>query len=294
MIHKAGFVNIVGNPNVGKSTLMNQSVGERISIATFKAQTTRHRIMGIVNEDDCQIVFSDTPGVLKPNYKMQEMMLAFSESALTDADILLYVTDVVENPEKNLDFLDKVKRMQIPVLLLINKIDETNQQQLGDIVSRWHTLLPNAEILPLSAKNKFGIDILLKRIKELLPESPAYFDKEQLTDKPAKFFVSEIIREKILLYYDKEIPYSVEVRVEQFKETETAIRINAVIYVERDSQKGIIIGHQGVALKKVNTEARKALEKFFAKKIFLETFVKVDKDWRSSQRELNSFGYNPE
>ena len=294
MIHKAGFVNIVGNPNVGKSTLMNQLVGERISIATFKAQTTRHRIMGIVNEDDCQIVFSDTPGVLKPNYKMQEMMLAFSESALTDADILLYVTDVVENPEKNLDFLDKVKRMQIPVLLLVNKIDETNQQQLGDIVSRWHTLLPNAEILPLSAKNKFGIDILLKRIKELLPESPAYFDKEQLTDKPAKFFVSEIIREKILLYYDKEIPYSVEVRVEQFKETETAIRINAVIYVERDSQKGIIIGHQGVALKKVNTEARKALEKFFAKNIFLETFVKVDKDWRSSQRELNSFGYNPE
>ncbi len=294
MIHKAGFVNIVGNPNVGKSTLMNQLVGERISIATFKAQTTRHRIMGIVNEDDCQIVFSDTPGVLKPNYKMQEMMLAFSESALTDADILLYVTDVVERPEKNLDFLDKVKRMQIPVLLLVNKIDETNQQQLGDIVSRWHTLLPNAEILPLSAKNKFGIDILLKRIKELLPESPAYFDKEQLTDKPAKFFVSEIIREKILLYYDKEIPYSVEVRVEQFKETETAIRINAVIYVERDSQKGIIIGHQGVALKKVNTEARKALEKFFAKKIFLETFVKVDKDWRSSQRELNSFGYNPE
>lgn len=284
----------MGNPNVGKSTLMNQLVGERISIATFKAQTTRHRIMGIVNEDDCQIVFSDTPGVLKPNYKMQEMMLAFSESALTDADILLYVTDVVENPEKNLDFLDKVKRMQIPVLLLVNKIDETNQQQLGDIVSRWHTLLPNAEILPLSAKNKFGIDILLKRIKELLPESPAYFDKEQLTDKPAKFFVSEIIREKILLYYDKEIPYSVEVRVEQFKETETAIRINAVIYVERDSQKGIIIGHQGVALKKVNTEARKALEKFFAKKIFLETFVKVDKDWRSSQRELTSFGYNPE
>lgn len=284
----------MGNPNVGKSTLMNQLVGERISIATFKAQTTRHRIMGIVNEDDCQIVFSDTPGVLKPNYKMQEMMLAFSESALTDADILLYVTDVVENPEKNLDFLDKVKRMQIPVLLLVNKIDETNQRQLGDIVSRWHTLLPNAEILPLSAKNKFGIDILLKRIKELLPESPAYFDKEQLTDKPAKFFVSEIIREKILLYYDKEIPYSVEVRVEQFKETETAIRINAVIYVERDSQKGIIIGHQGVALKKVNTEARKALEKFFAKKIFLETFVKVDKDWRSSQRELNSFGYNPE
>uniref|UniRef100_UPI0023F01E90 GTPase Era n=1 Tax=Segatella maculosa TaxID=439703 RepID=UPI0023F01E90 len=238
MTHKAGFVNIVGNPNVGKSTLMNQLVGERISIATFKAQTTRHRIMGIVNTDDCQIVFSDTPGVLKPNYKMQEMMLAFSESALKDADILLYVTDVVENPEKNLDFLDKVRKMAIPVLLLINKIDESDQKTLGDIVARWHALLPNAEILPLSAKNKFGVDILLKRIKELLPESPAYFDKEQLTDKPARFFVSEIIREKILLYYDKEIPYSVEVRVERFKENDTKIHVNAVIYVERDSQKG--------------------------------------------------------
>ena len=293
-MHKAGFVNIVGNPNVGKSTLMNQLVGERISIATFKAQTTRHRIMGIVNTDDCQIVFSDTPGVLKPNYKMQEMMLAFSESALTDADILLYVTDVVENPEKNMDFLDKVKKMKIPVLLLVNKIDESDQKNLGDIVTKWHSLLPNAEILPLSAKNKFGVDMLLKRIKELLPESPAYFDKDQLTDKPAKFFVSEIIREKILLYYDKEIPYSVEVRVERFKENDSVIHINAVIYVERDSQKGIIIGHQGIALKKVCSEARKALEKFFGKKIFLETFVKVDKDWRSSQRELDSFGYNPE
>ena len=286
-------MNIVGNPNVGKSTLMNQLVGERISIATFKAQTTRHRIMGIVNTDDCQIVFSDTPGVLKPNYKMQEMMLAFSESALKDADILLYVTDVVENPEKNLDFLDKVRKMAIPVLLLINKIDESDQKTLGDIVARWHALLPNAEILPLSAKNKFGVDILLKRIKELLPESPAYFDKEQLTDKPARFFVSEIIREKILLYYDKEIPYSVEVRVERFKEDDTKIHINAIIYVERDSQKGIIIGHQGVALKKVNTESRKTLERFFGKKIYLETFVKVDKDWRSSQRELDNFGYNP-
>ena len=293
-MHKAGFVNIVGNPNVGKSTLMNQLVGERISIATFKAQTTRHRIMGIVNTDDCQIVFSDTPGVLKPNYKMQEMMLAFSESALTDADILLYVTDVVENPEKNMDFLDKVKKMKIPVLLLVNKIDESDQKTLGDIVMKWHSLLPNAEILPLSAKNKFGVDMLLKRIKELLPESPAYFDKDQLTDKPAKFFVSEIIREKILLYYDKEIPYSVEVRVERFKENDSVIHINAVIYVERDSQKGIIIGHQGIALKKVSSEARKALEKFFGKKIFLETFVKVDKDWRSSQRELDGFGYNPE
>ena len=293
-MHKAGFVNIVGNPNVGKSTLMNQLVGERISIATFKAQTTRHRIMGIVNTDDMQIVFSDTPGVLKPNYKMQEMMLAFSESALADADVLLYVTDVVENPEKNMDFLEKVKKMTIPVLLLINKIDESDQNKLGDIVEKWHSLLPNAEILPISAKNKFGVDMLLKRIKELLPESPAFFDKDQLTDKPARFFVSEIIREKILLYYDKEIPYSVEVRVERFKEDEKRIHINAVIYVERDSQKGIIIGHQGIALKKVNNEARKALEKFFNKSIFLETFVKVDKDWRSSQKELDAFGYNPE
>lgn len=293
-MHKAGFVNIVGNPNVGKSTLMNQLVGERISIATFKAQTTRHRIMGIVNTDDMQIVFSDTPGVLKPNYKMQEMMLAFSESALADADILLYVTDVIENPEKNMDFLDKVKKMSIPVLLLINKIDESDQTKLGDIVEKWHALLPNAEILPISAKNKFGTDMLLKCIKELLPESPAFFDKDQLTDKPARFFVSEIIREKILLYYSKEIPYSVEVRVERFKEEDDRIRINAVIYVERDSQKGIIIGHQGVALKKVNMESRKSLEKFFNKKIFLETFVKVDKDWRSSQKELDAFGYNPE
>lgn len=293
-MHKAGFVNIVGNPNVGKSTLMNQLVGECISIATFKAQTTRHRIMGIVNTDDMQIVFSDTPGVLKPNYKMQEMMLAFSESALADADVLLYVTDVIENPEKNMEFLEKVKKMQIPVLLLINKIDQSDPKKLGDIVEKWHSLLPNAEILPISAKNKFGTDMLLKRIKELLPESPAFFDKDQLTDKPARFFVSEIIREKILLYYDKEIPYSVEVRVERFKEDENRIHINAVIYVERDSQKGIIIGHQGIALKKVNTESRKALEKFFDKKIFLETFVKVDKDWRSSQRELDAFGYNPE
>jgi GTP-binding protein Era len=325
--HKAGFVNIVGNPNVGKSTLMNQLVGERISIATFKAQTTRHRIMGIVNTPDMQIVFSDTPGVLKPNYKLQESMLAFSESALTDADILLYVTDVIENPEKNMDFLEKVQKMTIPVILLINKIDmlasptapaaspsssprlssvasaesaapspspSAPQQQLATIVDRWHALLPNAEILPISAKNKFGTDMLLRRIKELLPESPAFFDKEQLTDKPARFFVSEIIREKILLYYDKEIPYSVEVVVERFKEDDKKIVINAVIYVERDSQKGIIIGHQGVALKKVATEARKALEKFFDKHIFLEIFVKVDRDWRSSKKELDNFGYNPE
>lgn len=281
---------------MGKSTLMNQLVGERISIATFKAQTTRHRIMGIVNTDEMQIVFSDTPGVLKPNYKLQESMLAFSESALKDADVLLYVTDVVENPEKNMDFLEKVQKLNIPVILLINKIDElagqTSQVRLGEIVEKWHSLLPSAEILPISAKNKFGVDMLLKRIKELLPDSPPYFDKDQLTDKPARFFVSEIIREKILLYYDKEIPYSVEVGVESFKETDRSIHIRAIIYVERDSQKGIIIGHQGYALKKVGAEARKALEKFFDKPIYLETYVKVDKDWRSSQKELDGFGYN--
>ncbi len=297
-MHKAGFVNIVGNPNVGKSTLMNQLVGERISIATFKAQTTRHRIMGIVNTEDMQIVFSDTPGVLKPNYRLQESMLAFSVSALADADVLLYVTDVVENPEKNMDFLARVQKMSIPVILLINKIDMLGggtqpTAQLGDIVERWHGLLPDAEILPISAKNKFGTDMLLKRIGELLPESPAFFGKDQLTDKPARFFVSEIIREKILLYYDKEIPYSVEVCVESFKESAKVIHINAVIYVERDSQKGIIIGHQGVALKKMATEARKSLERFFGKSIYLECFVKVDKDWRSSKRELDNFGYNP-
>ena len=301
---KAGFVNIVGNPNVGKSTLMNQLVGEKLSIATFKAQTTRHRIMGIVNEPDCQIVFSDTPGVLKPNYKMQEMMLQFSESALADADILLYVTDVVESPEKNTDFLEKVSKMTIPVILLINKIDELGKgtdnsagnptEQLGKLVELWHKLLPKAEILPISATNKFGTDALMKRIKELLPEGPAYFDKDQLTDKPAKFFVSEIIREKILRYYDKEIPYSVEVVVERFKDSGSVIHINAVIYVERDSQKGIIIGHQGQALKKVSTEARRSLEKFFGKKVYLETFVKVDKDWRNNQHELKNFGYDPE
>ena len=293
-MHKAGFVNIVGNPNVGKSTLMNQLVGEKLSIATFKAQTTRHRIMGIVNTDDSQIVFSDTPGVLKPNYKMQEMMLQFSESALADADVLLYVTDVVENPEKNMDFLEKVAKMTIPVILLINKIDESDQSKLVELVEKWHGLLPDAEILPISAKNKFGTDILMKRVRELLPESPAFFDKDQLTDKPARFFVSEIIREKILRYYDKEIPYSVEVVVERFKEDDRQIHINAVIYVERSSQKGIIIGHQGMALKKMSTEARKSLERFFDKKSFLETFVKVDKDWRNSQKELNNFGYNPE
>ena len=293
-MHKAGFVNIVGNPNVGKSTLMNQLVGERISIATFKAQTTRHRIMGIVNTDDMQIVFSDTPGVLKPNYKLQESMLAFSESALKDADVLLYVTDVVENPEKNMDFLEKVRKMTIPVLLLINKIDESDQQKLGDLVELWHKLLPEAEILPISAKNKFGIDMLLKRIKELLPDSPPYFDKDQLTDKPARFFVSEIIREKILLYYDKEIPYSVEVSVQSFKEDERHIHIRAVIYVERDSQKGILIGHKGEKLKRVGQTAREDMEEFLGKKVFLQLFVKVSDDWRNNERQLRRFGYELE
>ena len=289
---KSGFVNIVGNPNVGKSTLMNLLVGERISIATFKAQTTRHRIMGILNTPEMQICFSDTPGVLKPNYKLQEQMLQFSESALQDADVLLYVTDMVETPDKNSDFLDKVKKQKAPILVLINKIDLSDQKALTEKVELWHEALPEAEIIPISALHKFNIDNVLKRIQELLPESPAYFDKDQWTDKPARFFVTEIIREKILLYYDKEIPYSVEVVVEQFKETDGNIRISAVIFVERESQKGIIIGHQGVALKRVSTEARKSLEKFFGKSIFLEVFVKVDKDWRQSDRAMKAYGYN--
>lgn len=296
-MHKSGFVNIVGNPNVGKSTLMNLLVGERISIATFKAQTTRHRIMGILNTPEMQIVFSDTPGVLKPNYKLQEQMLQFSERALKDADVLLYVTDMVETPDKNQDFLEKVQKMKVPILVLINKIDTAPEGKnanavLGELVEKWHQILPNAEIMPISALHKFGVDQVLKRIEELLPECPAYFDKDQFTDKPARFFVTEIIREKILLYYDKEIPYSVEVVVEEFKEADKSIHIRAIIYVERESQKGIIIGHQGVALKKVSTEARKQLEKFFDKNIFLETYVKVDKDWRQSQRAMKAYGYD--
>ena len=290
-MHKAGFVNIVGNPNVGKSTLMNLLMGERISIATFKAQTTRHRIMGIINTDDSQIVFSDTPGVLKPNYKLQESMLAFSESALQDADVLLYVTDVVEKPDKNADFITKVQRIQVPILVLINKIDLSNQAGVVKLIEAWKEVLPQAEIFPISAQAKFGVDSVLARIKELLPDSPPYFEKDQWTDKPARFFVTEIIREKILLYYDKEIPYACEVVVEEFKEAEKNIRIRALIYVERDSQKGIIIGHKGVAIKKVMTEARKTLEKFFQKSIFLEVFVKVDKDWRQNDRRLEAYGY---
>ncbi|MDO4214347.1 MAG: GTPase Era [Bacteroidales bacterium] len=293
-MHKAGFVNIVGNPNVGKSTLMNLLVGERISIATFKAQTTRHRIMGIVNTDEMQIVFSDTPGVLKPNYKLQESMLHFSQSALVDADVLIYVTDTVEQADKNEDFIERVRTIQAPVIVLINKIDLSNQKDLGDLVEKWHALLPSAEIIPISATNRFNVDVVMRRIKELLPDSPPFFDKDQWTDKPARFFVTEIIREKILLYYDKEIPYAVEVSVESFKEDDKKILIDAVIYVERESQKGIIIGHQGVAIKKVMSEARKELERFFGKSIFLKSFVKVDKDWRSNDKELRNFGYNLE
>lgn len=292
MEHRAGFVNIVGNPNVGKSTLTNYLVGERLSIITSKAQTTRHRIMGIVNTPDYQIVFSDTPGVLQPKYKLQESMLNFSEGALVDADVLLYVTDVIEDSEKNSDFLQKVAKEKIPVLLVINKIDLLkDQRQLEELIDRWHATLPDAEIFPVSAKEKFNVDSLLKRIVELLPVSPPYFGKDALTDKPARFFVTEIIREKILTLYDKEIPYSVEVMVEKFEEKESSIHIMAVIYVERESQKGIIIGHKGSKIKKVGMEARKDIEAFFQKNIFLEMFVKVEADWRNRENKLRSFGY---
>lgn len=289
--HKSGFVNIVGNPNVGKSTLMNALVGEKLSVATFKAQTTRHRIIGIYNDEEVQVVFSDTPGVLKPVYKLQETMLSFSESALEDADILLYVTDVIEAHDKHEDFIDKVNKLDVPVLLLINKIDLSDQKSLDGIVDTWAALLPKAEVIPISAKANFNISYVMRRVKELLPESPPFFDKDQVTDKPARFFVSEIMRGKILLYYDKEIPYSVEVVVEKFKETPKLIDIALVIYVERDSQKGIIIGHQGKALKKVATEARKEMERFFGKSVYLQTYVKVDRDWRNSDKELKNFGY---
>ncbi len=292
-MHKAGFVSIVGNPNVGKSTLMNLFVGERISIATFKAQTTRHRIMGIVSTDDYQIVFSDTPGVLKPNYKLQEDMLAFSVSSLEDADILLYVTDTVEKQSKNEDFISKVKKLNIPILVLINKIDLSNEKEVTKLVEYWHEQIPQAEIVPLSAKARFNVDNVQKRIVELLPESPDYFDKDQLTDKPSRFIVSEIIREKILLYYDKEIPYSVEVLVTEFKEDKKLIRIAATIFVERESQKGIIIGHGGVALKRVGEESRRDIQKFFDKKVFLQLYVKVNPNWRNSSKSLESFGYEP-
>ncbi|MCC8114058.1 MAG: GTPase Era [Bacteroidales bacterium] len=289
---KSGFVNIVGNPNVGKSTLMNDLVGERISIITSKAQTTRHRIMGIVNGPNYQIVFSDTPGVLKPKYKLQETMLNFSEGALTDADILIYVTDVVEDPTKNAEFLARVAKETVPVLLVINKIDLVKSQaDLEAIVERWKGILPNAEIFPTSATEKFNVDNLMKRIIELLPEGQPYFGTDALTDKPARFFVTEIIREKILLNYEKEIPYSVEVIVEKFEEKENSIHIMAVIYVERDSQKGILIGKGGQMLKKVGTEARKDIEAFFGKSVYLELFVKVEPNWRNRENKLRTFGY---
>ena len=294
-MHKSGFVNIVGNPNVGKSTLMNALVGERLSIITSKAQTTRHRIMGIVNGDDFQIVYSDTPGVLKPNYKLQQQMLEFSRSALVDADVLLYVTEPQDTVDRNADFVDKVKKMAASgtrVFLIINKIDLTTQDTLDQLVAFWHNELPEAQIFPISARERFGVDQLFEAIKAALPECPPFFDKDQLTDKSSRFFVNEIIREKILLNYDKEIPYSVEVEVESFIEEDKLIRINAVIYVERDSQKGIIIGKAGSALKRVGSQARHDIEAFFGKKVFLELFVKVDRDWRSSQSRLRHYGYD--
>jgi len=292
--HKSGFVNIVGNPNVGKSTLMNRLVGERISIITSKAQTTRHRIMGIVNTDDMQIVYSDTPGVLRPNYKLQESMLNFSESALDDADVLIYVTDVIETIDKNEEFLQQVKKEKCPILLLINKIDQTDQTKLEALVQEWSGILPQAEIIPIAALSNFNVNYVKQRVEELMPESPPYFEKDALTDKPARFFVTEIIREKILLYYQKEIPYAVEVVVEMFKEEDDLIHIKALIICERDSQKGIIIGHGGQALKKVGAMARKDIERFFGKKVFLEMFVKVEKDWRNRDKMLRAFGYRLE
>lgn len=289
--HRSGFVNIVGNPNVGKSTLMNKLVGEKLSIITAKSQTTRHRIIGIVNQPEYQIVYSDTPGVLRPNYKLQQQMLSFSLSALEDADVLLYVTDVVETIDKNDEFLEKVARLNLPVLLLINKIDETKQDDLIKLVERWSELLPKAEIYPISALNNFGVDVIQKRILELLPQSPPYFEKDALTDKPARFFVNEIIREKALEIYQKEVPYSIEVMVEEFKEEPDIIRIRAIIMVERDTQKGIVIGHKGEALKRLGTLARKDIELFFEKKVFLQLYVKVEKDWRNRDNMLKSFGY---
>ena len=291
-MHRAGFVNIVGNPNVGKSTLSNKLVGERLSIITSKAQTTRHRIMGIVNGDDYQIVFSDTPGVLKPKFRLQQSMLEYSTGALVDADVLLYVTDVIESPTKNQDFLDKVAREKIPILLVINKIDLLKgNDDLLRIIEQWKQLLPDAEVFPTSALENFNVDNIMKRIIELLPESPPYFGKDALTDRSSRFFVTEIVREKILMTYDKEVPYATQVIVEKFDESDTAIHIMAVIYVERDTQKGIIIGHQGHKLKHVGTEARKDIEKFFEKKVFLELYVKVEKDWRNQENKLRAFGY---
>jgi len=291
MDHKSGYVNIIGNPNVGKSTLMNALVGEKLSIITSKAQTTRHRILGIVNSDDFQIIYSDTPGILKPNYKLQASMMKFVDTALTDADVILYVTDVVETADKNEEYLNRIKKTSIPVILVINKIDLSNQEKLEELVDHWKTHLPKAEIYPISALNNFNVESILKRIVELLPPGPPYFPKDQLTDKTERFFTQEMIREKIFLNYQKEIPYSCEVTVEEFKNEERIIKIRATIFVTRDSQKGIIIGHKGTSLKKVGTEARKDIEDFFGKQVFLEMHVKVQKDWRDKDQNLKYFGY---
>jgi GTP-binding protein Era len=292
MAHKAGFVNIIGNPNVGKSTIMNALVGEKLSIITKKMQTTRHRIKGIVSGEDFQIVYSDTPGILKPNYKLQETMMKFVDSALIDADVILYVTDVFEKAGKNPDYIEKVRKSNMPVIVLINKIDLSNQPDVIKLYEYWTTVFPGADVFPISALEKFNIAPIFDRILELLPESPPFFPKDELTDRNERFFFQEIIREKILLNYQKEIPYSVEVEVEEFRESEKIINVRAVIYVSRESQKGIIIGHQGVMIKKVGSEARLDAEEFFEKKIFLELYVKVDKDWRDKDRNLKKFGYD--
>jgi GTP-binding protein Era len=292
MAHKAGFVNIIGNPNVGKSTIMNALVGEKLSIITKKMQTTRHRIKGIVSGDDFQIVYSDTPGILKPNYKLQETMMKFVDSALIDADVILYVTDVFEKTGKNPDYIEKVRKSNMPVIVLINKIDLSNQPDVIKLYEYWTSVFPGADVFPISALEKFNIEPIFDRILELLPEGPPFFPKDELTDRNERFFLQEIIREKILLNYQKEIPYSVEVVVEEFKEAEKIINVRAVIYVSRDSQKGIIIGHQGSMIKKVGTEARQDAEEFFEKKIFMELFVKVDKEWRDKDRNLKKFGYD--
>lgn len=292
MAHKAGFVNIVGNPNVGKSTIMNALVGEKLSIITQKMQTTRHRIKGIVSGDDFQIVYSDTPGILKPSYKLQETMMKFVDSALIDADVILFVTDVIEKPDKNPEYIEKVRKSNMPVIVLINKIDLSSQEEVLKLYDLWSNTFPGANIFPISAQEKFNIEPIFDRILELLPESPAFFPKDELTDRNERFFVQEIIREKILLHYQKEIPYAVEVEVEEFKEAEKIINIRAVIYVSRESQKGIIIGHQGKMIKKIGTEARADAEEFFSKKIFLEIYVKVAKDWRDKDRQLKKFGYD--
>lgn len=291
MAHKSGFVNIVGNPNVGKSTFMNALLGEKLSIITSKAQTTRHRIFGIFNDDEHQIVFSDTPGIIKPSYALQENMMHFAHSTLKDADILILMTTIKEKTLKDELFLDTISKMNVPLLVLINKIDLSNQEELERAVNFWEERLPNAEVYPISALEEFNTDLVLKRVKDLLDEGPAYFDKDAITDKPERFFVSEIIREKVLLNYQKEIPYSVEVVIESFKEEEDIIRIAAVLYVTRDSQKGIIIGHKGKEIKRVGSQARRDIERFLGKKVFLETFVKVSKNWRENEKQLKRFGY---